>query len=309
MRKKALVIILILLFFISNVTFTKGGYHVATGNIFQYKMEKIQVDVKLDGTEYSGNGYTLSGNHVDQGTFATIIVDSNSGTSVGYTHYSGGFDQTFTAEWVLEDELKIQSEILSVLWHSQPYLTNPSLLTNLNMLIFYPFVDAALVEDKFEEFVDGTNYQLTNLLPNLNSPTFQAISETSGDIYTFESLLTGNTEASGGSPEYDFDFKLQNKFVYDGNLGVLQGMHYLATGKGTFNDQKAEFSVESLIYLSSYTMPGFTLGGFNFDISEDWWIIAAGGGGLLLIIIIVIIVTIVGKKKKPTKKKTSKKRK
>lgn len=302
-RKKGILIIVILFFSISTVAFSQGAYHVTPGYIYPFVMEKIQIDIKLGGIEYTGNGYTLAGNHINQGTSASVEVNSNSGTYVGYTITSGAFSQIFSAEWVGEDEHRLESEILSVLWHVQPYLTTPSLLTNLNLLIFYPFVECVYVEDFFEEFVDGTNYALTMLLPNLNSPEFQAMSETNGDIYTFESYLTGNTETSGGSPEYDINFKHHTKFVYDTNIGVLYGMHYLASGKGTFNGQSAQFTVESLIRQLTYTMPDFTLGGFSFDISQDWWIIAAGGGGLLLIIIIVIIVIVVGKKKKPKKKK------
>ena len=302
-RKKGIIIIVILFFSISTIAFSQGAYHVTPGYVYPFVMEKIQVDIKLGSSEYSGNGYTLGGNHISQGTSAMVEVDSNSGTYVGYTITHGSFSQTFSAEWVAEDEHRLESEILSVLWHAQPYLTMPSLLIDLNLLIFYPFVECVYVEDFFEEFVDGTNYALTMLLPNINSPEFQATSETNGDIYTFESYFTGNTETSGGSPEYDFNFKHHTKFVYDTNIGVLSGMHYLCTGKGTFNGQRAEFTVESLIRQLTYTMPDFTLGGFSFNIADDWWIIAAAGGGVLLIIIVVVIATTVGKKKKPKKKK------
>ena len=311
-RKKGIIAIFVALLFITNIAFSKSAYHVTPGNIYPFVMEKIQIDIKIGGSEYTGDGYTLASNHISQGSSASVEVNSNGGTYVGYTITSGAFSQTFNAEWVGEDEHRLESEILSVLWHAQPYLTNPSLLTNLNLLIFYPFVECVYVEDFFEEFVDGTNYALTMLLPHLNSPEFQAVSDINGDIYTFESYFTGNTETSGGSPEYDINFKHQTKFVYDTNIGVLYGMHYLATGKGTFNGQKAEFTVESLIRQLTYSMPDFTLGGFTFNIAEDWWIIAAAGGGLLLIIIIVIIATSVGKKKKPKKKKkksTKKKKK
>ena len=311
MSKKAysVIILLLLLLFVKN-DYSQGAYHVTAGNIFHYEMVLAEVEISLGADDYIGNGFSIAGNHLSQGTICTLIVDNVYSTHVSSTLYGGSYSQSYTSEWTGSEEFTFPSLILSFLWKAQPFLTNPTLVSNGLGLVFYPFLEYALSFDFFEEFVDQTNYQLTMQTPHKTNPTFKCVSEEKDGIYFFESYYSGSEEISGGSPEYDLDFVVRLKFAYDRSLGTLQGMHYLAEGKGTFNDQKAKYRCESLTELQYYDLPNFKLSGFN--IQYDWWIIAAAGGALLLIVITVLVVFGVKKGKKPkgkSKKKSTKRKK
>ncbi|NHJ48285.1 MAG: hypothetical protein FK733_10915 [Asgard group archaeon] len=309
MRKKAYLTVLLLLVFFVNISFSQGGYHVSAGNIFHYEMALAEVSISLGDNDYVGNGFSIAGHHLAQGYICTLIVDNVYSTHVACTLYGGGYQQSHTSEWVLSDDVSFASLIISWLWKAQPFLTNPTLVSNGLGLIFYPFLEYALSYDFFEEFVDQTYYLLP--LQSLSYPNliFKCYSEEKDGIYFFETSFSGSDEISGGSPEYDLDFKVQLKFAYEKSTGILQGMHYKAEGKGTFNGQPAKYRCESLTLKQYYDLPVFKYG---FDISDDWWIIVAAGGGLVLVVTAVLVFSRVGKKKKrkkkPKKKSTKKKK-
>jgi hypothetical protein len=312
MRKKLYFLILLLPLFFVRVKPAQGAYHVTVGNTFQYDMLLAEVDITIGGTRYTGSGFSISGNHVDQGTMCTIQVNSVTATTVTSTLYGGTYSQSYISEWVLSDDISFNSLILSWLHKAQPYLTNPTLVSNGLGLIFFPFVEYALSFDFFEEYVAKTSYQLTGATSAVTNPTFKCVSEEKDGLYYFESYFSGSDAISGGSPEYDLDFSVRLKFAYDRSYAVLQGMHFLAEGRGIFNGQKAKYRCESLIELQFYDLPNFKLS--FFDITYDWWIIpTAVGGGLILIgtIVFVSIRAKRGKKKpkKKSKKKSTKKKK
>lgn len=203
-------------------------------------MALAEVSISLGDNDYVGNGFSIAGHHIAQGYICTLIVDDVYASHVACTLSGGGYQQPHTSEWVGSDDTDLSALILAWLWKAQPFLSNPSLVSNGLGLIFYPFLEYVYSFDFFEEFVDLTNYQLTMQTPGVTNPTFKCVSEEKDGIYFFESFYSRSDEVTGGSPEYNLNFKVQLKFAYERSTGILQGMHNKAEGKGTFNGQPAK---------------------------------------------------------------------
>lgn len=312
MRKKIyFAIILLLVFFIRPIP-AQGGYHVIAGEVFYYDVHLAEVDITLGGTRYVGDGYSLGGNHLDQGTLVRLYVDSVSGTQVDYTLLGSSYSQTYVSIWSGLEEYSLPALTINWLWKAQTYLSFPTNIPSGLGLIFHPFVDYALAFDQFEEIVAQTYSPITIVTTDDTQPTFKCVSEEKDGLYIFESFYSGGEVISGGNPEYDLDFSVRLKFVYDRNLAILQGMHYLAKGSGIYNGQKAKYRCESLIEMQYYDLPNFGLNGF--DMQYDWWILPTAIGGGLLLIGTVVFVSLrarkgTKKKKKPKKKSTKRKKK
>lgn len=308
MKKKACIVLFLIInsFFIINIV--KADYQVSTGNIFHYDIVLNELTANFDGTEYYGNGFSIDGHQLDQGYTITLIVDAVDTSTVDSTIFGGGYSEAFTSNWIIEN-YEIALLISSTFSHYINQLMNPSYITNGPPFIFYPFIDTLDAYAFFEQFVYGTNFHLQAALSHYINPIFECESDDSGDIYYFESYLSGKTIVDVGPPEFNLDFEVQVKFAYEKNTGILQGMHYVSKGEGTFQSQNTTYICETLIEMQDYNLPKFQYGGFSFDITEDWWIIAVAGGGLLLLITILVIIVVVNKKKKKKSKRKSTKKK
>ncbi|NHJ05163.1 MAG: hypothetical protein EAX90_10080 [Candidatus Heimdallarchaeota archaeon] len=310
MKKKSYFIIFLILNFIFTMNFVRADYQVTSGNIFHYDVILNELTFTNGDTEYYGNGFSIDGHHLEQGYTCTVIVDTVDTSSVDSTIFGGGYSEQFTCWWSLDSydfALLISNHLHTFL----NLIINPSFIVNGPRLFFYPFIDTLYAYPFFEQFVYQTNFHLTNALSYYTEPTFECVSDDSGDIYYFESYFTGSIIEIVDPPTQDIDFKVQLKFAYEKTTGILKGLHYLAQGEGEIYSQSSSYTCETLIEMQDYNLPRFELGGFSFDIAEDWWIIAAAGGGglFLIVIIIVVVVSVKKKKKKTTKKKSTKKRK
>ena len=308
MKKKGCFILTLLVNFIIITNIVHADYQVTSGNIFQYDIILSELTANIDATEYYGNGFSIDGHHLEQGNTITLVVDTVDTSTVDSTIIGGGYSDIFTSYWVI-DNYDIALLITSNLHACLGQLMYPIYIEDGPRFLFFPLIDTLDAYAFFEQFVYGTNFHLQNALSHYIEPTFECESDDSGDIYFFESYLTGKSIDQVGPPTFNLDFELQVKFAFEKVTGVLQGMHYLAHGEGIFQGQNTTYTCETLIEIQDYNLPKFQLGGFSFNIAEDWWIIAVAAGGLLLIIIVSIVVISISKKKSKKKKKKSTKKK